>query len=95
MSQRSLLRRSPNSIAVLIALTLALLTIASGMVFLLALGLRSSSLSVESRALIPEPEFDAALHLPAVVLLAAICLLLFTLLWRYRRRSRRTVPPQV
>lgn len=94
MSQRSLLRRSPNSLAVLAALALALLTIITGVIVLLAVGLRSSNWSVESRALTPEPELDSALHLPAIVLLAAICLLLFPLIWRYRHRARKAAPPE-
>lgn len=94
MSERSLLRRSPNSFAVLIALALALLTIAAGVILLLAAGLRSSNWSVEGRALMPEPEFDSALHLPAIILLTTICLLVFPILWRYRRRARKDVPPQ-
>jgi membrane protein YdbS with pleckstrin-like domain len=94
MSQRSLLRRSPNSLAVLAALGLALLTIVSGVIVLLAVGLRSSNWSVESRAMTPEPEWNSALHLPAIVLLAAICLLLFPLLWRYRHRRRKALPPE-
>jgi membrane protein YdbS with pleckstrin-like domain len=89
MSQKSLLRRSPNSLAVLVALALALLTIIFGLVLLLALGLRSSHWSVE-----PEPAFDSALNVPAIILLAAICLLLFPLIWRYRRRARKAVPPE-
>lgn len=95
MSERSLLRRSPNSFAVLIALALALLTVIGGVVFLLVAGLRSSNWSVEHRALMPEPEFDSALHLPAIVLLSVICLLVLTILWRYRRRGRKPVPTQV
>lgn len=94
MSERSLLRRSPNSLAVLVALALALLTIISGMVLLLALGFRSSHLSVESKTLMPDPAFDSALNVPAIVLLAVICLLVFPLLWRYRRRARRAIPPE-
>jgi len=94
MSQRSLLRRSPNSVAVLVALVFALLTIAAGLIVLLAVGLRSSNWSVESKALTPEPELDSTLHLPAIVLLAAICLLLFPLIWRYRHRDRKAVPPE-
>lgn len=95
MSERSLLRHSPNSIAVLVALALALFTIVAGVILLLAAGLRTSNWSVESRVLMPEPEFDSAAHLPAIILLTAICLLLFPLLWRYRRRGRKTVPPEV
>lgn len=94
MSERSLLRRSPNSLAVLVALALALLTIISGMVLLLALGFRSSHLSVESKTLMPDPAFDSALNVPAIVLLVVICLLVFPLLWRYRRRARRAIPPK-
>jgi ABC-type uncharacterized transport system permease subunit len=93
MSERSLLRRSPNSLAILVALALALLTIVIGVIVLLAVGLRSSNFSVESKALTPEPELESALHLPAIVLLAAICLLLFPLIWRYRHRRRKAVPP--
>lgn len=94
MSERSLLRRSPNSWAVLVALALALLTIITGVIFLLALGLWSSSRSSENRTLMPEAEFDSSLHAPAIVLLAVILLLLFPLLARYRRRARRTVRPR-
>jgi hypothetical protein len=93
MSERSLLRRSPNSLAILVALALALLTIVIGVIVLLAVGLRSSNFSVESKALTPE-ELESALHLPAIVLLAAICLLLFPLIWRYRHRARKAVPPE-
>lgn len=94
MSQPSLLRRSPNSLAVLVALTLALLTIITGVIVLLAGGLRSPNWSVESKALTPEPELESALHLPAIVLLVALCLLLFPLIWRYRHRSRKAIPPE-
>ena len=94
MSERSLLRRSPNSLAVLGALALALLTVVIGVIVLFAVGLRSSNWSVESKALTPEPELDSSLHLPAIVLLAVICLLLFPLLWRYRHRRRKVVPPE-
>jgi membrane protein YdbS with pleckstrin-like domain len=94
MSERSLLRRSPNSLAVLGALALALLTVVIGVIVLFAVGLRSSNWSVESKALTPEPEMDSSLHLPAIVLLAVICLLLFPLLWRYRHRRRKAVPPE-
>lgn len=93
MSERSLLRRSPNSFAVLVALALALLTIISGLVLLPALGFRSSHWSVESKTLMPEPAFDSALNVPAIILLAVVCLLVFPLLWRYRRRARRAIPP--
>jgi uncharacterized protein YneF (UPF0154 family) len=94
MSERSLLRRSPNSFAVLVALALALLTIVFGLVLLLALGFRSSHWSVESRTLMTEPAFDSALNVPAIILLAVICLLVFPLLGRYRRRARRGNPPE-
>jgi uncharacterized membrane protein len=94
MSQRSLLRRSPNSLAILAALVLALLTIISGLVLLLALGFRSSHWSVESKTMMAEPAFDSALNVPAIILLAAICLLLFPLIWRYRHRARKAVPPE-
>lgn len=94
MSERSLLRRSPNSFAVLIALALALLTIISGLVLLLALGFRSSHWSVEGKTLMPEQAFDSALNVPAIILLTVICLLVFPLLWRYRRRGRRATPPE-
>jgi ribose/xylose/arabinose/galactoside ABC-type transport system permease subunit len=94
MNQRSLLRRSPNSLAVLIALTLALLTIIFGLVLLLALGFRSSHWSVESKALMPDPGFDSALNVPAIILLTVICLLVFSLIWRYKHRARKAAPPQ-
>ena len=95
MSERSLLRRSPNSWTVLVALALALLTIIAGVVFLLVLGLWGSHGPTESRLLMPEAEFTSRLlHVPAIVLLAVILLLLLPLLARYRRRARRTVPPQ-
>lgn len=94
MSERSLLRRSPNSIVVLIALVFALLTIIAGVILLLAAGIRRSHWSVESNALIPKPEFESAVHVPAIILLVAICLLLLPLIWRYRRRARRTLPPR-
>jgi len=94
MSQRSLLRRSPNSLAVLGALALALLTIVAGVILLLVLGIRHSNLSIENRALMPEAELDSALRMPAIILLATICLLLLPLLWRYRRRPRKAFPPE-
>jgi len=94
MSQPSLLRRSPNSLTVLAALVLALLTIIIGLIVLVSVGLRSSSLSVERKALMPEPTFDSTLLLPAIILLAAILLMLLPLLLRYRRRARKAIPPQ-
>jgi H+/Cl- antiporter ClcA len=95
MSEKSLIRRSPNSIAVLIALAFALLTITGGVVLLLAIGLRHSSWSVDSKAVMSDPESGSAFHFPALVLLAAICLLLLPLLWRYRHRAKKPGPPEL
>ena len=93
MSERNLLRRSPNSLAVVVALGLALFTIAAGMILLVAAGLRRSGASGQSQDLVPASEFGSAPYTPIIVVLAAILLMMFSLLWRYRHRPRKTLPP--
>jgi putative exporter of polyketide antibiotics len=90
MLDRNLIRHSPNSLAIIVALGLALLTIIAGVGLLLLLGLRSSSTAVATTPL----QSDRALHLPAIVLLVALLLLLLPLIWRYRRRATKPVPPR-
>ena len=93
MLDRTLIRRSPNSLAIVVGLAVALLTILAGVFLLLLLGLRSSGTAVATTAVTTPLQSDRALHLPALVLLGALCLLLVPLIWRYRRRATKSVPP--
>jgi hypothetical protein len=94
MLDRNLIRHSPNSLAIIVALGIALLTIIAGLGLLLLLGLRSSSTAVATTAATAPHQSDRALHLPAIVLFVALLLLLLPLIWRYRRRATKPVPPQ-
>jgi hypothetical protein len=95
MSDRSLLRRSPNSLILVLGLVLAMLTAVAGVLVLLGSALRHSSWSVDRIAFTPDPESDSVLHLPLLVLLASVCLLVLPLLWRSRRRLRKAIPPEL
>jgi membrane protein YdbS with pleckstrin-like domain len=95
MSDRSLIRRSPNSLILVIALAFALLTTVAGVLLLLGSALRHSNWSVDRMAVTPDPESDSVLHLPVVVLIAAICLLVLPLIWRYRQRIRKAISPEL
>jgi membrane protein implicated in regulation of membrane protease activity len=94
MLDRNLLRRSPNSLTIIIALGFALLTIIAGVGLLLLLGLRSSSTAVAATAVAAPLQSDHALHFPAIVLLVALLLLLLPLIWRYRRRATKPSSPR-
>jgi multisubunit Na+/H+ antiporter MnhC subunit len=94
MLDRNLIRHSPNSLAIIIALGVALLTIIAGVGLLLLLGLRSSTTAVAAVAATAPLQSDRALLLPAIVLLVALLLLLLPLIWRYRRRATQPVPPR-
>jgi hypothetical protein len=93
MLDRNLIRRSPNSLAIVVALALALLTIVAGVFLLVLLGLRTSSTAVATTAVMTPLQAERTLHLPAIALLAAILLLVVPLLWRYRRRAAKPALP--
>ena len=93
MLDRNLIRRSPNSLAIVVALALALLTIIAGVFLLVLLGLRTSSTAVATTSAMTPLQVERTLHLPAIALLAAILLLVVPLLWRYRRRAAKPASP--